>query len=111
MTGHSGSKGSTFDRRQRRYAKSVMMPQGENLAYSDSPVGELYVMQLFVDDGVKSRGHRTNILYEDYWVVGVGSSDYIPTAGNYDFGRTVCIVYAGGFEDDEALVAKRIEDG
>ena len=38
---------------------------GENIAYGTTG-GEAVVIALFIDDGVPSRGHRTNIFSNSY---------------------------------------------
>jgi hypothetical protein len=44
---------------------------GENLSYG-SKNGKDAMIQLLIDDGVASRGHRKNIFSSDYKLVGVG---------------------------------------
>ena len=48
------------------------------------------VMSLFIDDGVRGRGHRTNLLERDYHAIGVGCGPHTR------FG-TVCVL---DFADD-----------
>ena len=94
LTGHYGTDGSSPFDRMNRYGE-WLQTAGENLAYSDSSNGESYIMQLFVDDGVAGRGHRTNIMKADFGVTGVA----IGTHKTY--GYQVCIGYAGDYEDAE----------
>lgn len=49
-------------------------------------------MQLFVDDGVASRGHRTN-LFSDSTVTGNASGPHEA------YGSMTCATYAGTYED------------
>ena len=69
ITGHQGSNGSTLDDRVSRHAKW----QGsiaENLYYGRANAEEI-VVQLLIDRGVASRGHRRAILNPKMAVVGV----------------------------------------
>lgn len=72
--GHTDSEGkSPFDR-MKRYCK--LSDGGENIAYGFRSARSC-VLQWIIDDGVKNRGHRTNIFNSDYKVVGVSSSNGI----------------------------------
>lgn len=70
--GHEGSDGSTPGDRVSRYGR---WDGGisENVSYSGYATvgGREVVIQLLVDDGVRSRGHRNNILDPDMRLVGV----------------------------------------
>lgn len=90
-TGHSGSDGSSPFDRMSRYGKWATTA-GENAAYGPSDARGI-VIQLIVDDGVSSRGHRANIFNEAFKVVGVGVGPH-PKYG------TVCVQdFAGGYEE------------
>lgn len=68
VTGHNGSDGSRpFDRIKRYGAYNSV---GENIDFG-STSGEEVIISLIVDDGVSSRGHRTNMLNADYDITGV----------------------------------------
>jgi uncharacterized protein YkwD len=88
-TGHDGGDKSTPFTRIERYGKGYNTA-GENLAYG--PVtGQAIVVQLLIDDGVPSRGHRTNIMNQDFSQAGV-------SFGAHPQFRTMCaIVYANGY--------------
>jgi len=59
LTGHTGTDGSSPFDRMGKYV-SLEGTSGENIAYGlSSP--ERVIMQLAIDDGVASRGHRANI--------------------------------------------------
>lgn len=75
-----------------RFAKygQFVSTVGENIAYGTT-VAEDIVLQLFVDDGVSSRGHRTNIMKPEFKVMGASSG------GHGKYNSMTCIGYAGGF--------------
>lgn len=88
--GHLSHNGSTLKNRVERYGK-WQHTIGENIIYGAKSAREV-VVQLLIDDGVKSRGHRTNILNNDYKVVGV-ACDKHPSYGS------ICVMdFAGGIE-------------
>jgi uncharacterized protein YkwD len=90
-TGHSGSDGSTPFDRMNRYGKWATTA-GENAAYGASDARGI-VIQLIVDDGVSSRGHRANIFNDAFKAVGVGVGPH-PKYG------TVCVQdFAGAYEE------------
>ncbi|HEY0321440.1 MAG TPA: CAP domain-containing protein [Pyrinomonadaceae bacterium] len=67
-------------------------PISENIAY-DSGTARDIVINLIVDDGVPTRGHRNNIFNSSYIVTGVSCGNH-PLFG----GMCVC-TFAGGFTD------------
>jgi len=68
---------------------------GENITYGRWS-GHSAVLGLMVDDGVPGRGHRINILNEDFRVLGVASESHPVYQGD-----VYVIKYAGDFEDVE----------
>jgi uncharacterized protein YkwD len=67
IVGHIGTDGSDPTQRVNRYGQGFA---GENIDYGAS-TGRDIVIALIVDDGVSSRGHRTNILRSSYQFAGV----------------------------------------
>lgn len=70
MTGHSGSDGSSLTDRINRYGQWKIYA-GENVSYGQETARKI-VIQLIVDDGVYSRGHRNNIFNPKFNKIGVG---------------------------------------
>ncbi len=89
--GHQGSDGSWPEERVRRYGKWVATT-GENISYGWDD-GLMVVLQLLIDDGVPSRGHRSNLLSPSFGVQGAGCG---PHQG---FRHQCTIEYAGDFVD------------
>ena len=82
-TGHSGSDGSRpIDRVNRFGVDNAGV--GENIAYGPSTAQEIMI-NLIVDDGVASRGHRTNIFRESWAMAGAG-------CGAHATYKTVCVI-------------------
>jgi len=95
--GHYGTDGSTPFDRLNRYGQWDASPgnrAGENLSYSpltlDDPLdlARWHVLQLVIDDGFPSRGHREALLRPEYQVTGVACGDH-PV-----FGMMCSITYA-----------------
>ncbi|MGA2547768.1 MAG: CAP domain-containing protein [Rectinemataceae bacterium] len=90
-TGHSGADGSSPFDRMNRYGKWLGIA-GENIAYGAGDARGI-VIQLIVDDGVESRGHRANIFKPSFKVVGIG-------IGRHPQYGTVCVQdFAGDYEE------------
>ena len=69
MIGHKGIDRSTVGTRVSRYGKWSGYI-AENISYGPNRAREI-VIQLLVDDGVSSRGHRKNILENQFAYVGI----------------------------------------
>lgn len=67
--GHEGRRGSTPFSRMDRHGK-WLGSAAENIDYGNR-TARWVLISLLVDDGVKGRGHRKNIMHEDFKKVGV----------------------------------------
>jgi uncharacterized protein YkwD len=68
ITGHTGSDGSSMEQRINRYGV-WSRGAGENIDYGNN-AGRDIVVQLLIDDGVQNRGHRNNILNQNFKYAG-----------------------------------------
>ncbi|GIL23326.1 MAG: serine protease [Bacteroidota bacterium] len=68
-TGHESSDGTPFHIRVRTLSKALGMI-AENCAYGQTSALD-FVMQLLIDDGIPSLGHRKNILQPKYQWIGI----------------------------------------
>jgi len=91
VTGHAGTNGSKPFDRMNRYG-AWQTTAGENISYGMES-GRAVVIQLIVDDGVPSRGHRKNIYKSDFLRVGLA-------CGPHKMYKIMCVqTLAGGYEE------------
>ncbi len=91
-TGHVGGDGSDVQKRIHRYG-TISKAVGENIFYGD-PDARSVVLHLVIDDGVASRGHRKNLLNENFRLIGVAM-------GKHPVWRNVCVMdFAYGFSNE-----------
>lgn len=89
--GHIGKDQSNFSNRIERYGEWEVAA-AENISYGNTEAQQI-VISLLIDDGIKSRGHRTNILNPSFKVVGV-------SCGNHpQYGKMCVMDFAGGFKN------------
>ncbi len=94
-TEHAGSDGSRPADRMQRFGQWLELA-GENLAFGPR-TGRDVVLQLVIDDGVPSRGHRKNLLNPTYRVAGVACA-------RHKVFDVVCVIdVAGGYRDRAGL--------
>lgn len=89
--GHTGSDGSNLVTRISRYGTWGIFC-GENCAYGSVTAREI-VVQLLIDDGVQGRGHRVNILKQEFKKVGIGFNK----TGKAAYGAVTVMDFAGSY--------------
>jgi uncharacterized protein YkwD len=90
-TGHIGSDNSNLKTRIDRYGKWKVRI-AENIAYGNTSARQVIVF-LLIDDNVKNRGHRINMLNPDFKLIGVST-------GSHPEYQTMCVMdFAGGMAD------------
>lgn len=70
---HTGKGGSSMSNRLEEYG-DWETTIGENIlkTSNNTKKPEIIVMEWLIDDGVKNRGHRQNLLKKDFKVIGIG---------------------------------------
>jgi hypothetical protein len=101
---HASSDGTTSAERIRRYGKFSSF--GECLWYgSELSTPRMMVLDLIVDDGVSSRGHRLGVYNGTYDIVGVAYGTHCT------FGRMAALEFGRGWKPDSDAVTARISSG
>ena len=91
LVGHTGRDGSTSSSRANRHGQ-WRTRLTESIAYGPA-TGSDVVIDLIVDDGVRDRGHRRNLLDPAVRVAGIA-------CGPHARYRMMCVILlAGGFDD------------
>ena len=67
---HTGSEGSTFIERISRYLQNVDSA-GESITVGGVPLATEVVQKSLIDDGIKTRSHRIDLLSTDFSLIGV----------------------------------------
>jgi len=94
---HQGSDGSQPWDRIKRYGKWTGSV-GENMSFGNNKKhGGDFALNLFIDDGVASRGHRKYMLNSDFRYTGIAYCQH-----HSSMEGMVVIVYAKSFEVNEA---------
>ncbi|MGI8670446.1 MAG: CAP domain-containing protein [Aridibacter sp.] len=89
--GHYGKDGSDFRKRLAKIGKSGKYAS-ENINYKDKIARDV-ILSLIIDDGVKSRTHRKNILNPEYNLLGV-------SCGIANDNQMICVmVFADKFDE------------
>lgn len=87
-TGHVGSDNSSLKKRIEKYG-NWKVRIAENIAYGNTSARQVIIF-LLIDDDVKNRGHRDNMLNPDFKVIGV-------SCGSHPVYNTMCVMdFAGG---------------
>jgi len=94
LLGHEGSDGSHASERIRKHGNWLDFC-GENISFAQDKADRIMI-QLIVDDAVRSRGHRGNVFETPANYVGVGA------AAHSRYGICVVIVFAGEVEGLDA---------
>ncbi len=95
--GHLGKDGSDFRKRMGKVGK-MGKAASENINYRDT-IARQTLLTMIIDDGVKSRTHRKNILHSGYNMLGVSCGE----ASNKEM---ICVfVFADRFDDIKSVKA------
>ncbi|MCB0833462.1 MAG: CAP domain-containing protein [Bacteroidetes bacterium] len=99
--GHDGTDGSSMVERIERYG-NWHVTVGENIDYGNN-TGREIVLALLIDDGVPSRGHRTNIMNPEFRAVGIA-------CGPHKGYRYMCVMDLAGDFSKKNTIKTRGQD-
>lgn len=91
LMSHEGTDNSTPGDRMNRFG-TWGKTYGENIEFGNFTAREI-VMQLIIDDGVETRGHRKNIFNPDYRIVGVSFGPH------HRYGQMCVMDFAGTYTE------------
>lgn len=101
---HASSDGTSPWARSRRYG--IFGSHGECLWYgSEHSDARMIVLDLIVDDGVASRGHRIGVFNPVYTCAGVAYGSHVT------FGRVAAIEFARAWRPNEEAISARVATG
>lgn len=101
---HTSSDGTSAPERASQYGHYGLF--GECLWYgSDLADARTIVLDLIIDDGVPSRGHRKGVLNPRYDAVGVAYGPHVT------FGRMAAMEFARFWEPDAMFIRSRLQTG
>ena len=101
VTSHVSIDGSSFFDRIEKYGQWETTA-GENIMFG-SGNGDYVIMMLLIDDGVHSRGHRTNIFNGAFGVCGIAT-------GPHTVYTTLSVItYAGSYTDANQPIPPTID--
>jgi len=101
---HSSSDGASSSDRAQRYGNFKKF--GECLWYgSETHDAKSIVLDLIIDDGVPSRGHRNGLLNPDYDAVGVAYGHHTT------FGMMAAMEFACGWQVNDMFIRARKQSG
>jgi uncharacterized protein YkwD len=92
QTGHTGPDGSTLHKRLLRHG-TYISTFGEVLNYGEESA-RMHVIQLLVDDGVPSRGHRKNVFNPEFHAAGAAMGPH------QEFGAMCVVDFADAFTEN-----------
>ena len=90
-TGHTGSDGSTLAQRLERHGRWLERIT-ESISYGPA-TGADVIQGLIIDDGVRDRGHRRNLLDRAVRIVGIACGPHV------HYGTMCVIDLAGGYRE------------
>ena len=103
LTGHDGTDGSSPSDRCKKYVK-LEGSSGENIDYGDKGPQDV-IIALMIDDGVPSRGHRTNIFNKAFKKMSCFTGDH------KTYGKQTVINYNGTEQDMQAFMSAKVDFG
>lgn len=101
LASHEGTDGSRMCDRIEKYGE-WQISIAENIGFDDSKARDI-VLNMFIDDGNNSRGHRRNIFSEDFRSIGVACGPH------RDYKHATVINFAVSYKDNPEFQQKKKE--